>query len=608
MFLFLNDSETTCSSDIYKNNPFNTRCEYITVNDCHGDSKINFYHFYFCGLKENLFVSIPLCIILLYLFLILIIAILSGHLSTSLTKLAKVLRMSEMLAAVTLVALGNGALDVITGIIASGSGDPANGIFFSIGTLGGACIFVGTMVGGLVVMISKSQIQIKPFIMIRNAAFQIISFGTLLLFLFIGKINLIMAIIYVFIYLIYVIFVVIGDYFENRKKKKVFPILKANIKQIKIESTSKDNDPAKVNNENIANSEKEKEIKFDPQIEEKTSISDPLLNPINIEKEKKESNMNAKLINERKSKFQSAKFKMKSAVKMIAAKWRLLKIIQKGSAEANEEKEGDDNEEEKWEDKNLFYKIRFIMIDFIFYWIRYVTIFPEEEEKWSKIRALINPICSLFFILWVFDAYSQLILNIHIEFWVAGLAVIFSLIIFFLTDFGSPPRFMWIFTILALIISVFWAYIFADIVVDIIEIVGVITGLPVSILGLSVIAIANSLDDMVVDFTLALKGFGRLAIYATSSGPTFYLLVGLGGAIIRTVISNGTIIFPDNSHCLLSKMILAGAVILITLNLISSIINKFILGKRYGITCLILYICFLLFFYVYVLCFYSNTD
>lgn len=65
-----------------------------------------------------------------------------NYLSPALAKLAEILKFSETLAGVTLLALGNGAPDVITAIVAGG-GD-SDGISIAIGSIFGAGLFVTT--------------------------------------------------------------------------------------------------------------------------------------------------------------------------------------------------------------------------------------------------------------------------------------------------------------------------------------------------------------------------------------------------------------------------------------------------------------------------------
>ena len=77
------------------------------------------------------------------------------YLSPALAHISKMLHMSENLAGVTLLALGNGAPDIFSTIAASSETD---GLPLSIATLVGGSFFVGNLVLGLVILKSPDPI------------------------------------------------------------------------------------------------------------------------------------------------------------------------------------------------------------------------------------------------------------------------------------------------------------------------------------------------------------------------------------------------------------------------------------------------------------------
>ncbi len=80
-----------------------------------------------------------------------------------------------------------------------------------------------------------------------------------------------------------------------------------------------------------------------------------------------------------------------------------------------------------------------------------------------------------------------------------------------------------------------WIYINCEIIVQILELIGIITGLPSSLLGLTVLSWGNSLGDVVASVTIAKKGFGEMALTGCIAGPVFNLMFGLG---ITTLVCN----------------------------------------------------------------------
>lgn len=63
-------------------------------------------------------------------------------------------------------------------------------------------------------------------------------------------------------------------------------------------------------------------------------------------------------------------------------------------------------------------------------------------------------------------------------------------------------------------------------IIDLVSLLGVVADLPLSFLGLSLIAIANSVGDTVNNLAISKKGYSTMALSAWYAGPTFYSLVG----------------------------------------------------------------------------------
>lgn len=94
--------------------------------------------------------------------------------------------MSEALAGVTLLAFANGAGDVITAIVASGSKD---GVSYNVGALYGAGFFVLTLVVALTILNSKTKIKIHKSVIFRDIGFYIIATFYIIGVAYYGKIT-----------------------------------------------------------------------------------------------------------------------------------------------------------------------------------------------------------------------------------------------------------------------------------------------------------------------------------------------------------------------------------------------------------------------------------
>ena len=73
--------------------------------------------------------------------------------------------------------------------------------------------------------------------------------------------------------------------------------------------------------------------------------------------------------------------------------------------------------------------------------------------------------------------------------------------------------------------------------VDAIQIVGTISDIDISYLGVTFMALGNSIPDMMTDMTVAKLGYPLMGMTATVSGPVFNIMLGLGISFLRAGLS-----------------------------------------------------------------------
>lgn len=126
--------------------------------------------------------------------------------------------MSESLAGVTLLAMGNGAPDVLTSVSAAGS--EHTGMFFSVGSLAGSGLFVTGVVTAFVIIFSKKQIELPGLSILRDVVFYMAALITVLIGSIVGELNIYFAVTFFLIYISYVTVVVIMDKYEQKGAKQ----------------------------------------------------------------------------------------------------------------------------------------------------------------------------------------------------------------------------------------------------------------------------------------------------------------------------------------------------------------------------------------------------
>ncbi|KAG2382510.1 hypothetical protein C9374_005090 [Naegleria lovaniensis] len=204
----------------------------------------------------------------------------------------------------------------------------------------------------------------------------------------------------------------------------------------------------------------------------------------------------------------------------------------------------------EWEEKSLFSKIFFVLFEGWTLLIRNLTIPKADPEDWSKFFACVSMIFMPPFAVFATGYVTLTLPNSSFPVWALTLLIgcVFSLIVFFTSRRGKPPRYHFIFVFLAFIMSILWIYIIANEMVDLLTSLGVILQVSDAILSITVLSWGNSLSDLVADVLIARQGFVEMALGGIYGGPLLNLLIGLGIAATSSNILNGTpFVFEKNT-------------------------------------------------------------
>ncbi|KAM3220761.1 cation/calcium exchanger 1 isoform X2 [Capsicum annuum] len=192
------------------------KCTYVKFHEgCKPNGYIFYLQLFYCTFSQIL------GYILLALWLILLFYLLgdtaSSYFCSSLEGLSKSLKLSPIIAGVTLLSLGNGAPDLFSSIV-SFMNDDTNDIGFN-SIIGGA-FFVSSVVAGITsISISKYDRKIKKSSFIRNVLFLILCVVCLLVVIVIGKIHLWGALAFFFLYVVYICCIFLSEMYVRGEEK-----------------------------------------------------------------------------------------------------------------------------------------------------------------------------------------------------------------------------------------------------------------------------------------------------------------------------------------------------------------------------------------------------
>ncbi|ORX47006.1 hypothetical protein DM01DRAFT_1327357 [Hesseltinella vesiculosa] len=204
------DDSFACDNVITQ--PMDSQCSYALAYCM--DATPGLFHyipFYYCTTSLlRSFTFIILCGWLLFLFGFVGIAA-SDFFCPNLQTIATMLHLSESLTGVTFLALGNGSPDLFSTFSAM----QANLGSLALGELIGAASFIVSVVAGTMCAIKPFRAKKHSFW--RDVSFFVLSVVTVLIIVHDGRIHLYEAILLVALYVIYVVFVVGGNYVMKRR-------------------------------------------------------------------------------------------------------------------------------------------------------------------------------------------------------------------------------------------------------------------------------------------------------------------------------------------------------------------------------------------------------
>lgn len=372
---------------------YEEKCQFISQNCPY--NYINFYYIYYCLLKSSLLPSIITFLIILIILFFILSSTSDIFLSTAMVKLIETYKINQNVAAVTLIAFGNCAPDIISSLVASEN----DNISFSIGSIIGSGMFITSFVLGLVVFKGK-EIMVNSLMFNRDLILYIISLGVIIVIGIKKNINLFDSLGLIAIYIVNVLLA----FFQGKK------------------DSNKKNNKSKENNEEKnyidEDDDKEKIIKRDNDVKDINSINDNINNSKykQIELEQKNSNIdyfykvylnsnfNQDIINkqifgeikEDIDKEQEAVVEIKKAYsQLINENLILAKIFFKKKFLFDKEK--------KWNEIPNYLKLFYIVFEFPLIIIRELTIPICENKKWNKIKFCLLPLSDFLFISYIFN-------------------------------------------------------------------------------------------------------------------------------------------------------------------------------------------------------------
>ena len=496
-------SGENCSWDLIRLAP--DPCKFVKDN-CFF-SYFSLLEFNYCTINNNTWLTYLLLIIILILCFYFLSSTGNDYLAPALGIISEKLNLSQNLAGLTLLALGNQAPDVIVAFVAGE--DENEGVETSLGSLLGGGLIVVAIVLSTVVMYGK-EVTVVPANFLRDIGVYFIALCYVCLLGYFEKIYLWQSFVFFLFYIIYVIICFVMD------KKKTEEI-KNNIKfSILQESTAKSF----------------KVKLFDNTMHEESSINEDDENQLknsnssfDIEKIIKKSffHKKAKGTNEQYKTDDTFEGEMKLYSKF---KYGLVRHYL-------------NSKESTWKSMSLPQKFLFAFVDFPMNIVRDATIPPYEVSKWKRSFFILQPITIPLFLIVMFNQYKNVYTHWIISLIILGILLVICVIFYRKTYRTSLPNCEWILLSSAFVLSILWLWCVTNILLDMIVTAKLLfpSNIPQSFLSMTILACGNSLPDFIVNCSLARTGYAEMALSGSIGAPAFGILMGFGLSLSRRLFN-----------------------------------------------------------------------
>ena len=503
-------------------------CEY--VRKCCNGEYFNILSLNYCYINFTP-VTLPIVILILLICFYFLSSTGNDYLANSLGIISEKMKISQNLAGVTFLALGNQAPDVAVAFVAGEGSEGGVAISFS-SLLGSGSIVISLVLSTVIIL--GNGVSTSKGNYLRDLLFYLGSLIIILIFGMTRIIRLWMAICIFGIYIVYVIICIFMDV-EGKKNEEENNISEVVNKDFQVKlfnerSQSIDLITSLISEEpnidNIKNS-------FENETPNKVGIND------NENEENRESTTS-------KSGFDLYEHVDKGyfAKKNVEPEGRRssIRVNQysdfRFSAIRNYIKMHDST---PFEEKSQFGKIFFYIIDLPFNFIRDVTIPAFELKKWNKKMFSAIPFgLSIFFTVAfkLYFLYAKYPLAIAIYY----ICILILCLIFYSISYkGKLPKWEWLLLAFAFLISIIWIWAVTNILVNMVEAIQML--LPIEIpevfLTMTILALGNSLPDFIVNCSLASNNYAEMALAGSIGAPVFGLTFGFGVSLLKRIILNG---------------------------------------------------------------------
>lgn len=467
---------------------------------------------YYCTLSN----AQPLALMVLLawmVFLFSALGIVAGDfLAVNLGSIAQYLNISDALAGVTFLALGNGAPDIFSTIAAMK--ESSNNL--ALGELMGAAAFITGVVAGTMALMKPFKIDKVSFL--RDALFLLATVSFLHYVLYDGYLRMWHCVLLLAVYVTYISVVLAWHWWCNHRTdgstkasettyppdqqgsittSEYAPLLSQSESQRPVSTsygqTLDDHQPLsqRSRRESSASASHLLKSRLDPMLGTLRSACDSIPVPQVVYSMKRWIMLPARIA-------------LQLTVPCVKEKQSVNDPI--GENVDVDESDSRDSDEKLWD--------RWLTIVHCFTSPQMITCFVLKQFSWSASEMLVPSLICL------------------------GCSVILALLVLTTASSTKKPGWYKILCLPGFLVSIVWISSLADEMVAILGLIGLVRNISNAIMGITVFAIGNSIDDWAANFSVARRGHPLMAFGACFGGPLLNILIGISISGIQSILGS----------------------------------------------------------------------
>lgn len=536
------------------------QCDFVIGSeDCHrGEGFVPYIDLIYCAPHRPYLPLAALAWFSLYLFAVLAITA-SDYLCPSLVAISKKLNLSQAVAGVTFLAIGNGAPDIIAAFTAINQDRSA----LVISELFGAGTFVTAVVGGYIFFTGKFTVDKLSFL--RDVVFYVAASGLAFALFKLERVTVYHAALFVAIYALYIALVLIREVFLAEKDQAPnhdetctqpqpwhprfppIPTLLENGGHGETECLLETPADVKLRRPSGLNVHHQNAIKILLQQQSHSNQPSPatVCHPRSgsVSVAPSPNSMISREVLLRRRSISSGTPGYQSIAQIRDHLERLSSVTDSTSSETSSENVEDMSVwRELWihiapisykelraeKPYNVLWRMWALPIQVCLALTVPVVDYEHEKDNWCRALNVIHCITAPLAIAWIVLKDVDVFDGVPLWMCVLPFGLLLASLVILSSEQHKAPRYHFGFALLAFATAVCFIYAACRELMTVLKAFGVSQNIDDSVLGLTVLAWGSSVGDLITDSTVAKQGYPSMAIAAAFAGPMLNLIIGFG--------------------------------------------------------------------------------